>query len=117
MRIRQLIIKALSLGPKHVREICCFINNKPYSYCMNVNGKGGRCKYWYHRPKHESQAIKLVEPNCKTKPSYIIKVLKELEKNGYVKSRIEIRTDKLSPSGFDHFRVYYLSVKICSQRS
>jgi len=103
MTLRFRILKILESGPKHVREICCIINGKSYDFCMNVDGKGGRCLWWYRRPRHEKQRIRLVKPPCKHNPLYIMKVLKQLEKEGLVLRQIEYRRDPLSKWGKDRF--------------
>jgi len=111
MSIRYRILKILESGPKYVREICTILNNKPYNFCWNVDGKDGRCKYWYKRPKYEKQRIRLVKPPCKHNPLYIIKIISELEKEGLVQKKIEYRDDPLSKWGKDKFVIVSLTKK------
>jgi len=106
MTLRYRIIKILELGPRHVREICCLLNGKSYDFCWNIDGRGGHCKYWYKRPKREKQRIKLVKPPCKHNPLYILRILKELEKEGVVLRQVVYKEDPFSKWGKDRF-VYY----------
>ena len=101
-------MKVLELGPKHVREICCLLNGKDCSYCLNVDGEGGRCAWWFRRPKHEKQRIRLVKPDCRHNPLYILRVLKELEREGLVLRTIEYREDPYSRWGKDRYVIYHL---------
>ncbi len=55
------ILRTNSIGLT-TREICCALNNKPRDYCLNVDGEGSRCRWWYRRPRHESQKIRLGSP-------------------------------------------------------
>lgn len=94
------------LGEAHVRQICCLLNGKPYDFCYNVDGRGGHCVYWYRRPRHESQRIRLVKPPCRHSPLYLIRLLREMERRGLLERRVEYRRDPLSKWGKDRFVIY-----------
>ena len=74
---------------------------------MNIDGNGTRCIYWYRRPKHESQRIKLGRPNCKINPLGLYGVLKRLVEYNLIK-RAELRLkDDLSVWGRDRHVLYF----------
>ena len=91
------------------REICCKLNNVPRDYCYNVDGEGGRCVFWYRRPKHESQKIKLVRPKCRYRPSALYQILKMLVSRGLVKKYVIYLRDELSTWGYDKHVLYYVT--------
>jgi len=78
---------------------------------MNVDGKGGRCKYWFRRPKHEKQRIRLVKPPCRHNPLYLYRILRELEREGLVLRRVVYRSDPFSKWGKDRFVMVSLRSK------
>jgi|GEM_PF-3242297 len=89
------------------REICCLLNGVDKSYCLNVDGKGSRCIWWFRRPRHEKQRIKLAKPICRYNPLSLYRHLNYLVKLGLVK-RIELYLrDPLSTWGKDRHVLYY----------
>ena len=108
MTLRFKILKVLSSKPRFVREICCLVNGKPYDYCLNVDGKGGRCVYWFRRPKDERQRIRLVKPDCKYDPRYVIRVINQLAKEGKVVKIVTYRLDPYSRWGMDKYTIVKL---------
>ncbi|RLE90747.1 MAG: hypothetical protein DRN04_14425 [Thermoprotei archaeon] len=91
-----------------VREICCLINGKDPDYCINVDGEGSRCLYFYRRPKHESQRIKLVRLDCKTPATTVIRAVNRLAEKGLIKKKIFRLRDPLSTWNRDNFRLVYV---------
>ena len=86
------------------REICCALNNKPKDYCLNIDGNGGRCIWWYRRPRHESQRIRLVKPTLELYP-----YLRLLVEKGLLKRWEGYLPDRLSKWGYDRHVLYYVS--------
>ena len=91
------------------REICCILNGKNREYCLNVDGKGARCLWWYRRPSHESQRIRLVKPDCKINPRRLFSILKELQDQGLVKRKRIYLRDNLSVWGYDRHILWYVN--------
>jgi len=89
------------------REICCALNGKPKDYCMNVDGKGSRCVWWYRRPKHESQRIRLAKPDCRIRPIELYPYLKRLVSMGVIKRWEGYLPDKYSTWGYDRHVLYF----------
>ena len=93
-----LIIDILRMyGPMHTRQICCILNRRPYYFCQEV-----RCKYWYRNNGE-------YYPDCKFKPSWIMRVLKKLEKENKVKRCEVILYDPKSTWKKDHFVIWVLN--------
>jgi len=90
------------------REICCALNGKPRDYCLNVDSEGSRCIWWYRRPKHEKQKIKLVKPNCKVNPLSLYRDLEVLVKSGLLKRMELYLRNPLSTWGRDRHVLYYV---------
>ena len=76
---------------------------------MNVDGEGSRCRWWYRRPRHESQRIRLVESNCQVNPLWLYKPLRRLVERGLVKRTILYLRDPLSVWGRDRHVLYYIT--------
>ena len=91
------------------REICCALNGKRRGYCLNVDGGGGRCVYWFRRPSHEPQRIRLVRPDCRFSPLALYRYLKELVSRGLVKRYEIYLRDELSTWGYDRHVLYYVT--------
>ena len=111
LRVVRSSEKALS-----TREICCLLNGKSRDYCLNVDGSGGRCMYWFRRPKHESQRIRLVKPDCRTSPLKIMKALRFMVEKGLLKRSTYYLRDRLSKWGYDRHVLYYVSEKQLERR-
>ena len=94
-----------------IREICCLVNNKPFSYCMNIDGKGTRCIWWYRRPLHERETYtcKLGYPNCRYNAIRVIQIVNKLVKEGKLKKKLEHLRDNLSKWGRDNFKLIYIN--------
>jgi len=91
------------------REICCTLNNKPKDYCMNIDGRGARCVWWYRRPRHESCRIRLAKPDCRIRPLDLYPYLKILVERGLLKRWEGYLPDRLSRWGYDRHVLYYVS--------
>ena len=89
------------------REICCAINNVSKDYCLNVDGRGGRCIWWYRRPKHETQRIRLAKPRCRVTPIAVMRYLNRMTKMGILKRWEGYLPDRLSRWGYDRYVLYY----------
>jgi len=94
-----------------IREICCLLNEKPFNYCMNIDGNGTRCIWWYRRPLHERETYtcKLGYPNCRYNALRVIQLVNELVKEGKLKKKLEHLRDDLSKWGRDNFKLIYVS--------
>ena len=105
--LRVSVVVGSSQAALTTREICCLLNGVDRGYCMNVDGRGGRCVWWYRRPKRERQRVRLVKPNCKINPLRLYRVLDELVERGGLK-RVELYLkDPLSVWGRDRHVLYY----------
>jgi len=83
---------------------------------MNVDGRGSRCIYWYRRPKHEAQRIRLAKPRCSIDPRRLYPVLNKLVKLGLIKRKELYMRDELSVWGMDRYILYYVSEDQISRR-
>ena len=104
------ILKVVRLSPiaLTIREICCAVNGVHKDFCMNVDGHGGRCIWFYRRPKHEKQAIRLVKPPCRFRATDVIVSVNELARAGLVRRMDIYLRDTLSAWGMDrHVLVFY----------
>ena len=90
------------------REICCILNGKSKDYCLDVDGKGARCLWWYRRPSHEAQKIRLVKPDCRIDPRRLYTVLKELLEQGLIRRKRIYLRDNLGTWGYDRHILYYV---------
>ena len=91
------------------REICCAINGRPRDYCLNVDGNGARCVWWFRRPRHEKQRIRLVKPVCRVRSLDLYPYLKVLVERGIVKRWEGYLPDPLSVWGYDRHVLYYVN--------
>ena len=91
-----------------IREICCILNNKPFNYCYNVDGNGGRCVWFYRRPRHEAQRIRLVKPECKVTALRVIQLVNTPVCERKLKKHVVHLRDPLSTWGHDNFRLVYI---------
>ena len=109
LRLKVLRVVSSSEVALTVREVCCLINGKSVNYCQNVDGCGGRCIWFYRRPKHESQRIRLVKPNCTYTALQVMRVISQLVKEGKLK-RVEVHLrDELSTWNHDKFKLIYVN--------
>ena len=91
-----------------IREICCAINGINRDFCMNVDGRGGRCKWFYRRPRHEKQAIRLVKPPCRFRAIDVISSVNELARMRLIKRVDTYLRDRLSAWGMDRHVLVFI---------
>lgn len=102
LRILSILMKADKA--LYVREICSLVNGR--DDCRNVNGKG-RCYYCYRRGDYETKG--LVKPDCKYPYQTVLNAIRELEKQGKIKTALMVLRDGLSTWGSDRFRLCYIT--------
>ena len=78
---------------------------------MNVDCKNSRCVYFYKRPKHEKQRIKLVKPDCRYSAIAVIQAVNALVRRGLINKKEMYLRDKYSVWGYDKFRLCYIDTK------
>ena len=91
------------------REICVKVNGVSKDYCLNTDGKGCRCFWWFRRPEHEPQRIRLCIPKCKVDPRRLYRILNKLVSHNLIKRYKVYLRDELSTWGYDKHVLYYVS--------
>jgi len=99
-----------------VREICVLLNKKTLDYCLNVDGQGSRCAFFYRRPRHESQKIRLARPSCRINALRVIEAVNSLVKRGLLRKVVVHLRDELSSWNHDNFRLVYVNEKQLRRR-
>ena len=116
LKLKVLKIVRSSERALTVREICCAVNNVDKDFCMNIDGRGGRCVWFYRRPKHEKQAIRLVKPPCKHRAIEVIIAVNKLVKEGLLRRSEVFLLDRLSTWGMDRHVLIYSCEKQLTAR-
>ena len=91
------------------REVCYVLNGVSRGYCLDVDGEGGRCVWWFKGSRHESQRVRLVKPGCRVSPLRLFSVLNELVRRGLVRRYVLYLRDEFSSWGYDRHVLYYVS--------
>jgi len=90
------------------REACVLLNGVSQSYCQNVDGRGGHCRWVYHRGDGFNNGYHLVTPQCRYKYTEVAKTMKTLAERGDVKRTTLVLRDRQSAWRFDRFTLNYV---------
>jgi len=90
------------------REVCVLLNGVSPEYCQNVDGRGGHCRWAYHRGDGFDNGYHLAVPPCRYRYVDVAKTLKTLAERGDVKRATVVLRDRQSRWGFDRFVINYV---------
>jgi len=88
------------------REVCVLLNGVSKAYCMDVDGRGGHCRWAFSRPDAKP-SYHLVAPPCRFRYPDVIAALKLLAERGDVKRARVLMRDPLSRWGYEYHVLNY----------
>jgi len=89
------------------REVCVTINGVSKTYCQNVDGRGGHCRWAFARPD-ATPSYHLVVPPCRYRYPDVIATLKLLAERGDVKRVRVLMRDRESKWGYEYHVLNYV---------
>jgi len=88
------------------REVCVAVNGVSKTYCQNVDGRGGHCRWAFSRSDAEL-TYHLVVPPCRYRFTDVIRTIKLLAERGDIKRAKVLMRDHESKWGYEYYKLNY----------